>query len=168
MDDEQEPGLRKKRGPKNPDDGSEATLAAMKLLTRRSHARQELRRKLRASGFTVRAVENALETCAENKWLDDLSFAQHNASLLIEGGKHGPRYIVEKLVQHGVQRALAEQVTHELGEAVDWTARAQALLSKKLDDEVPPDLADLARARRFLAARGFDLSTILSALPNRS
>lgn len=168
MDDTLDPHSRKKRGPKDPDNVTEATVAAMKLLTRRSHARQELRRKLRASGFTVRAVENALETCTEKKWLDDQSFAQHNATLLIDGGKHGPRYIIEKLVQHGVQRSLAEQVVETLGQDINWTERAKHLLEKKLGDDETPDLADLARARRFLAARGFELSHILAALPDRS
>lgn len=158
---------RRKKQDKDPEDRSLAQLAAMKLLTRRSHSRKELERKLVQQGFSASCIAETLDHCANQQWLDDVAFARHNVSALIRDGRHGPLAIITKLIQHGVSRPLAEQIVSEEGQGVDWIARARALLDKRLGKLESLQGADLetranvlASAQRFLLGRGFSHDTV--------
>lgn len=158
---------RRKKQDKDPEDRNLAQLAAMKLLTRRSHSRKELERKLEQQGFSVACIAETLDHCANQRWLDDAAFAHHNAAALIRDGRHGPLAIITKLIQHGVSRPLAEKVLAEEGQGVDWTMRARSLLDKRLGKLDSLQEADretranvLASAQRFLLGRGFSHDTV--------
>ena len=155
------------RGPKKssrePDNREQALQLAMKLLAARSHAQKELARKLQTAGFTAECVSDTLDTCLNNRWLNDEEFARHNVSALIRDRGHGPLSILHRLIEHGVFRPLAEKVLAEQSEGVDWDARARALIERRL--EPPFDRKALAREQRFLMGRGFSLETIRRVLP---
>lgn len=130
--------------------------AAMDLLARREHSRQELQRKL-GRRYDAEDIQEALGRLSEEGLLSDERFALSFARERVSKG-YGPQRIQQELLQRGVSGTIADRAVQELQaqESLDWSRMARDALRKKFgDDRLPQEFAERARRLRFLQYRGF-------------
>jgi regulatory protein len=144
---------------------SEATLRsrALRLLARREHSREELRRKLLAKAAEGDDVEGLLDDLARRGWLSDARFAEQ--AIRARAGRFGPLKLAQHLRNCGVDdetisagfQAAGEDGASDIGKV--WASRFRAL---------PADDREKVRQIRFLQGRGFVLEEIMRFLRNSS
>lgn len=108
----------------------------LKLLARRSHARQELVTKALRKDYPKEVIENVLDELQEKGFLDDKEFAEKFASDKSKYNKWGPAKIKAHLYKKGIPKSVAEK------------SISKAFENKNLE-EIFLDLV-LKRKRRFL------------------
>lgn len=133
---------------------------AVRWLARRDYSRAELAARLLRRGVTREVAERALDELAAAGYLSDTRYAQ--AVVTQRAGRYGKRAIVQTLKQRGVAAPDVEQATaslrdrNEVDDARDlWQRRFGA---------VPADDREKARQARYLQARGYSLSVVLTVL----
>ncbi len=133
--------------------------AALRALSRRAHARFDLRRRLLQKQHPPAAVDGALDRLAAAGLLDDARFARdYAATRATRGGGRGPARLVRDLVTQGVDRRVAEEAARAAlaDEGVDPEEAVRAVAERRATQ-----LAGLpapVRRRRLLAyleRRGF-------------
>jgi regulatory protein len=132
---------------------------ALRMLARREHSREELRRKLQAKAGEGDDVEALLDELAVNGWLSDARFAE--LTIRARAGRFGPLKLAQQLRNCGVDdetisagfRAAGEDGASDIGKV--WASRFRA---------PPADDRELARHVRFLQGRGFALDDVLKFL----
>ena len=138
--------------------GSTALGVALRLLARRDHFREELRRKLLDKKFDSVEVGAALEWCDARGYLDDEKLAHRFAARRAEDRGWGPRRIVFELERRGVDRRLAESAVRVAVE----TDRALTVALRRAEVRAPAEWwrlpARRARMVSSLLARGFEAS----------
>ena len=124
--------------------------AALRALSRRSHARADLRRRLVQRQHPPAAVDAALERLAARGLLDDRRFAAQYAAVRLARGRGPARLLVDLLAQ-GVDRRLADEAVRRAleDEAVDPEIEMRAVAVKRARQlaHLPP----VVRKRRLLA-----------------
>ncbi len=142
--------------------GKNLRAAAMNLLARREHSRQELERKLHGKlapdPVQLGAVLDRLE---QDGLLSDSRYAEAFCNARMRVGK-GPVRIRAELRERGVVEDLVDCVLRELD--VDWVMRAQDVLQKRFGSAVSADQRATAQRMRFLQYRGFTSEQIRAAL----
>ncbi len=135
--------------------------AAVRLLARREHSKQELRRKLDSRGYSAAVVEDVLRALANAGLQSDERFAETFVRSSLARG-HGPLKIRVALRERGVDGETAE--THVDLHGDEWPARAEQALHKRFGARPPVDRAEWAKRGRFLAARGYPADVTAKAL----
>jgi len=132
--------------------------AALRAITRRAHARVDLRRRLLQKQHPAAAVDCALDRLSAAGLLNDAQFAVDYAAAKARRGR-GPARLVRDLQAQGVERRVAEDAvrTSLAAEGVDPAEAARALAEKRAKQlaGLPP----VVRKRRlvaFLVRRGFN------------
>lgn len=132
---------------------------AMRLLARREHSREELRRKLAPRVAEGEDLEAVLDELAARGWLSDARFAEQ--AIRANARRFGPRKLAESLRARGVGEeeiaAAFRAAGPDGGSSVErvWSGRFGA---------APADARDKARQVRFLQGRGFALEDVLRFL----
>jgi regulatory protein len=139
----------------------EARIAAVRLLARREHSKDELRRKLKRRGHPEACIESVVAALDDASYVSDTRFAESFVRVRAERGQ-GPLRIRAELRERGVADALADEVLTETAEY--WLARAQAARRKRFGTAVPGERSEWNRQARFLAQRGFPSDLIFRAL----
>lgn len=137
-------------------DRADTELRAMDLLARRDHSSGELRSKLLKKGFDSVHVDDVIDSLVERGWIDDTEFATRQSKILVRK-TWGPLKIVQKLVKHGVDYDLANQVVDALD--VSWVELARERLQSRFGASF-----DAEKAYRHLTYRGFDAQTARRAV----
>jgi regulatory protein len=146
-------------------DAKAVEVAAVRILTRREHTREELRRKLLDKGFGAEVVDPVIEKLAGKRLVSDERYV---ASFVHQHAKRGqgPVRIRAELRQRGIEPA---RIDEELERAeVDWPALATEVRRRKFGAGVPKSLSERAKQSRFLQYRGFDTDQIRAALRSDS
>ncbi|WP_313130839.1 recombination regulator RecX [Pseudescherichia vulneris] len=140
---------------------------AMRILGMRDHSEQEFRRKLTAPVMTktgpepVDATEddinNVMNWCYENRYLDDARFARQFIASRSRKG-YGPARIRQELTQKGIDRETAEEAMRESD--IDWIEIAREQAQRKYGDPLPAVFAEKVKVQRFLLYRGFLMEDI--------
>lgn len=139
----------------------EVEVAAVRLLSRREHSTEELRRKLAAKGHPESSIETALEKLGKKKLLSDERFAANYVHHHARRGQ-GPVRIRAELRQQGIDDS---QIQQEVGAAeCDWNALAAEVRRRKFGAELPQTASERAKQARFLQYRGFNSDQIRAAL----
>ncbi|MCS7217027.1 MAG: recombination regulator RecX [Candidatus Bipolaricaulota bacterium] len=129
---------------------------ALRLLSLRPRAREELRQRLLRRGFSREVVERVLRRAEEAALVDDRAFALLYAEDRLLSRPCPRRRIAGELRARGVEGALAEEaaqaVLPELSE--EELARRALASRRRLWEGLPPPVA-LRRAYAFLLRRGF-------------
>ena len=134
---------------------------AMRLLARREHSREELRRKLSSKVQEGDDLEGVLDTLANEGWLSDTRYAEQ--AIRARARRFGPRMLAHQLRGKGVSEEAIGQAFRAAGEegasSIEriWASRFRA---------PPQDEREKARQVRFLQARGFSLEEALRHLKN--
>jgi regulatory protein len=142
-----------------PPSGPSLKARAMRLLARREHSREELRRKLAPKVAEGEDLEAVLDDLAMRGWLSDARYAEQ--SIRAKSRRYGPIKLAHGLRAKGVDeeaiagafRAAGEEGLSNL-ESV-WKIRFKAW---------PSDDRERARHVRFLQGRGFPLEAIMKFL----
>ena len=139
----------------------DARLAAMRLLTRREHSRQELLQKLKFKGFDESLVEQITEDLQREGLLSDVRFAESYTRSRRSSG-HGPIRIRQELLQRGVSEENIAAVVIE--DDPEWLDSACKVREKRFGEVLPKSAADRAKQQRFLQYRGFNHQQLKHAL----
>jgi regulatory protein len=145
------------------DELRDARIAAVRLLARREHSKDELRRKLQRRGHPDATIETVVMALSEAAYVSDARFADGFVRVRSERGQ-GPLRIRAELRQRGVDDTLADELLTETADF--WVARARSARRKRFGDAVPETRDDWNRQARFLAQRGFPADLIYRALGN--
>ncbi|MDX1634850.1 MAG: regulatory protein RecX [Marinobacter sp.] len=143
------------------DPEQQARAAALRLLARREHSRQELALKLRQRRIPGDIIERVLDDYEHEGWLSDERFAEVYGRQRRDLG-YGPVRIRSELQQRGVQiwpPELAHMTESE------WCEMAIRAREKRFGlGRVEDDWPEKARQARFLSQRGFSAEQVERAL----
>ena len=134
----------------------------LRLLSRRDHSREELRRKLSRRGHEKQAIEEAMERIHRSYRLDDQAFAR--SYVRRRSSAKGPMAIAVELAARGIDRASAEAALAEFGAAEQLQAAtllAFRLYSRQREDLDYRQVVDRIGAK--LLRRGFSTSIARAA-----
>lgn len=133
---------------------------ALELLGLRDHTRAELEQKLRRS-FDEHTAALAVQKVAELGLIDDEACAERYAAELVERRGMSVRAAGQKLREHGVDRALADEVLAKYRDGEG--ERIATLISSKYREKLatPKGRQSVMTA---LARRGFSTSAIREAI----
>ena len=138
-------------------DEEAASRAALRALTRRPHARADLRRRLVLRQHPPQAVDRALERLAAQGLLNDRRYAEHFAATRAARGR-GPARLVTDLLRQGVERRAAEAAVRAAlsAEGID-PARAARQVAERRAAQLGdlPAAVKRRRLRAYLARRGY-------------
>ena len=143
------------------DDVNVARDTAVRLLARREHSTDELRRKLKRRGYGEATINQVVATLRESESVSDARFAESFARVRSERGQ-GPLRIRAELRQRGVTDVMVDEVLTTTSQY--WLERAQRARAKRFGDVAPATRDDWNRQARFLAQRGFPADLIYRAL----
>ncbi|MBY5990559.1 regulatory protein RecX [Ferrimonas balearica] len=141
--------------------GQDAVAAAVGLLSRRDHSREELRQKLRSRGFVASEIEQALSRADDWGYLDDARFAEGFVRYRSARGM-GPIRLANELRERGVASDIIKAAIGECEQ--DWFALCETTCERKFGRRPPTDFKSRAKVQRYLAYRGFDMEQIRYAL----
>jgi regulatory protein len=134
---------------------------AVRLLARRNHAADELRKKLRQRGFSADITANVIRECERLRYIDDEETARLYFRELQRKGC-GPMRIRRDMKQKGLWNSSAELLMREYAESPAEKQNAQEVFEKKK----AAFLREKDRGKRkekifrFLYARGFSKKII--------
>lgn len=89
--------------------GQRCRQKAMDLLAMREHSRKELEMKLRLKDFPLDVIADQLERLVQDGLLSDLRFAEQFISSRQRKNPEGRQVLVQRLLQRGVERSVAER-----------------------------------------------------------
>ena len=139
----------------------EAEIAAVRLLSRREHSTEELKRKLVAKGHPEASVATVLDKLGKKKWVSDERFAATYVHYHARRGQ-GPVRIRAELRQQGITDS---QIQQEIGGGEqDWNGIAAEVRRRKFGETLPRTAVERAKQARFLQYRGFNSDQIRAAL----
>ena len=139
----------------------EVEAAAVRLLSRREHSTEELKRKLAAKGHPEASIATVLDKLGKKKWVSDERFAANYVHHHSRRGQ-GPVRIRAELRQQGLTDS---QIQQEIGGGErDWNGLAAEVRRRKFGAELPSTAAERAKQARFLQYRGFNSDQIRAAL----
>ena len=140
--------------------------SALRLLARRDHSREEIRRKLQARGFTPEEIEKALKWLEDREILDDLRYAQKLAISLAKEKLLGAQRIRQMLFQKGIPAELAKEAVEKADETLAAGERLQIAMRMKLKGRNPEEIFPDERRKLagYLRQRGFSWEDIREAL----
>jgi regulatory protein len=146
-------------------DAKAVEAAAVRLLARREHSIDELRRKLLSKGYPPDTIEPVIQKLAGKRLVSDerftSSFVHHHAKR-----GQGPVRIRAELRQQGIADS---QVEAALGSAgIDWVQLAREVRRRKFGATAPRSLGERAKQARFLQYRGFDAEQLRAAFREES
>ncbi len=114
-----------------------AFIAGLRLLSYRDHSKKEMVTKLLQKGHKREYAENAAEKLAEYGYINDERYAQYLAESLSERKGKSVRAIKTELIQKGISREIADNITENLD--IDPILRIIDLLNtkyaRKISDE---------------------------------
>jgi regulatory protein len=151
---------------KSQSNDSDPFAAALRVLTRCDRSEAELRNKLKQFGFTLSAIDKAVEKCYEYNYLNDERYARERARSLMRTGRGvGPKIRLELR-----RRGLSDNHVEQALELVETEFSSHDILRDQLDRRFPSfdyDSADERQRRRvvsYFQRRGFNLGQIFNLL----
>jgi regulatory protein len=134
--------------------------AALRLLARREHSTEELKRKLLAKGHAAEIVASVLAALSGKRLVSDDRFVASYVHHHVTRGQ-GPVRIRAELRQHGVPDGAIQEKLESA--EVDWGRLAAQVRARKFGSKPPASLAARAQQARFLQYRGFTAEQIRAA-----
>ena len=143
------------------DDASAARDSALRLLGRREHSADELRRKLKKRGYPIATIAVVVASLDDAHSVSDVRFAESFVRVRSERGQ-GPLKIRAELRERGVADGIIDEVM--MATAEFWLERAQRARVKRFGSVPPTDRDAWNRQARFLAQRGYPADLIYRTL----
>jgi len=146
-----------------PHGGPSLKARAMRLLARREHSREELRRKLAPKVAEGENLEAVLDELAARGWLSDARYAEQ--SIRAKSRRYGPLKLAHVLRSKGVDESAIADAFRAAGE--DGVSNLESVWKTRFK-ALPMDERERGRQARFLQGRGFALEQIVAFLRGRS
>ncbi len=155
---------------RNEESTTKSFAAALRLLTRRDRSETELRQKLEQLGFSLSAIESAIEKCREYNYLDDSRYAAERARILMRTGRGVGRKILLDLRRRGINQAIAHQALETAESELSSTELLRDQLKRRFSnfDYASADNRERRRVIGFFQRRGFPLEQIFTILKEDS
>ena len=128
--------------------------SALKMLMRREHSKLELSQKLQAKGFDIVDINSSISKLVQQNYQSDDRFSEGFILMRFNQGK-GPVKIASELKMRGVD-------TFDLS-IFDWFKLAKEIRQRRFGDASSLDYKEIAKQKRFLQSRGFNLDQINQA-----
>ena len=128
--------------------------SALKMLMRREHSKLELSQKLQAKGFDIVDVNSSISKLVQQNYQSDDRFSEGFILMRFNQGK-GPVKIASELKMRGID-------TFDLS-IFDWFKLAKEIRQRRFGDASSLDYKEIAKQKRFLQSRGFNLDQINQA-----
>ena len=144
---------------KDLDQEEQALSCALRILSRRSNSRSELKHKLMSKGFSSNEVENVLEKLTDMGYLDDVRFAESWRDFRIQEKNMGRQRIKQEVFEKGVSNEIIHSCLEHIS-LEDEVATAMIVAEKNLPryKNVSPDV----RKRRLLVFMRRSYETVTS------
>ncbi|MFK5927225.1 MAG: regulatory protein RecX [Desulfuromusa sp.] len=145
---------------------SKSFAAALRLLTRRDRSETELRQKLEQFGFSLPAIETAIEKCREYNYLNDDRYATERARSFMRTGRGVGLKIMLDLRRRGIDENIVQQAM----ESAEAEFSTDQILRDQLSRRFPSfhyasaDNRERRRVISFFQRRGFALEEIFQVL----
>ena len=150
---------------KGAEESRDAYQVAVKLLSRREHSIQELRRKLARKEFSNGVIDAVVSNLQEADLVSDARYAEVFVRSRINRGD-GPMKVLASLRERGIDDVLIDQFLHY--DDTFWISRANRVLEKKFGQRLTrgdeTGSRDWGKRARFLARRGFAAEIIYRSL----
>jgi regulatory protein len=146
-------------------DAKAVEAAAVRLLARREHSIDELRRKLVSKGYPPDTVEPVIQKLAGKRLVSDERFTANFVHHHVKRGQ-GPVRIRAALRQQGIPESQVEEALQSA--EVDWVQLAREVRRRKFGATPPRSLGERAKQARFLQYRGFDAEHLRAAFRDES
>lgn len=104
---------------------------ACRMLARREHFAEEIRRKLRQRSQESDLVDEVIKVCRENGFINDERAAETNTEQLLAKGPIGAPKLMRELLRRGCERQLAERMVAEHCRETDNFATSLDLLERR-------------------------------------
>ncbi len=135
----------------------------MDILARREHSQFELRRKLKAKGYTGNSIDDVLDDLIKENLQSDQRFAESYAAMRTRRG-YGPLRIAAELRERGINDNIINRFINKNG--AQWSTEAMRVREKKFGTKIPTTLKERIKQSKFLQYRGFNTQQIRSVLEN--
>jgi regulatory protein len=136
-------------------------LAAMRLLARREHGVEELRRKLVSKKHPEDSVDRVIAKLQGKRLVSDDRYAATLVHHQARRGR-GPVRIRSQLRQQGLKEEVIEDKF--AATSTDWAQLATEVRRRKFGNSLPKTAVERAKQARFLQYRGFNADQIRAAL----
>lgn len=133
---------------------------AFDLLVCRDYTRKQMIRKLKGKGFSLEAIQAAMETLERLGYIHDERYARNWVYSRLRNNPRGRSLLKEELLRRGVDKATVERVLDEIDESTEYQA---ALRSARKQMRRYRNLNKVVARRRlysFLTRRGFELDLV--------
>lgn len=148
--------------------------SAIRLLARREHSTQELRRKLERKGYPAELVGTIVDRLSGKRLVSDERYVASQIRHRALRGQ-GPVRIRAELRQQGISDTQIQEAfdhvdlaaggpVQDLEAIIDWVALAGRVRLRKFGARAPRDVRERAKQARFLQYRGFTAEQIRIAL----
>ena len=104
---------------------------ACRILARREHFTQELRRKLNDRSIEAAVIDDVLKKCAEQGFLNERRAAELNCEQLTAKSSIGAPKLRGELLKRGCERQLADEMVDRFCGEIDSFSAALDLLEKR-------------------------------------
>lgn len=141
---------------------------AYRLLARRDHGSEELRRKLLNKDLDSNVVEEVIFQCREKDLLNDYSYASSFAHDKFHLRSWGPRKIESALFSKGIPPNVITRVISDLQEQINPVEACTELVLKRRKHFLrePDSFKREQKIFRYLAGKGYSSEKIKQAMPN--
>ncbi len=129
----------------------------MRLLVRREHSQQELRRKLELRHFSSEQCRVVIEALTAEGLQSEERFAESYSRARINKG-YGPVRIRYELRERGVESFDLDSIIEEMGD--EWSGLIRKVYVSKYGEQFDGDFKEFAKQNRFLQHRGFTADQI--------
>jgi regulatory protein len=142
---------------KRPKVQESAKESAIRLLARRDHSSEEVRRKLKAKRFPPEEIEEVVQEMETRGILNDGRYAQRLAFYLAQEKLFGPQKIRQKLFQKRIPADRIQEAMEKAEEGLATSARLRIVLKNKLKGRSLTQIFPNERRKlaRYLWQRGF-------------
>lgn len=137
---------------------------ALKLLAIRMYSEREMRKRLTFKGYDSETVDQVVANLCRYGYMNDTALCAALFRKYEESGKYGLNIIIARLKQRELPISLINDTVKEYDRTRAYEQAAE-LVRRRFKQ---PTAADSPRIGRFLAARGFTTSVIITVLEQLS
>lgn len=136
--------------------------SALRLISRRSHSKFELKVKLLKKKFEIERIQKVLSDLEDKGYLDDQKFAEELVSERLNRKKDGINKIRNSLYQKGVKKEIIESVLESEIDENEMIESAIKLAEKKIKllSNVEDTMKKKQKLISFLSNKGFNFDQI--------
>lgn len=135
------------------------------LLSRRDHARNELRDKARRKKFPLDSIELVLDELTEKKYLNNLTFAKKFTRDKFEFNKWGAKKIRVELFKKGISEKDISIALMEINDSDQQNTILELILKNKKKFHRTEPIKRKKKIFDFLLRKGYDSANILKQMP---